>query len=55
MLALAGLSLNCGCIVIGMGSVYYLPEDLGASNRIFRVPLVDLTKSSVPQESRSLP
>ena len=50
-----GTELAREAMVISDGSVYFLPEDLGASNRIFRVPLVDLMKSSAPQESRSLP
>ncbi len=35
------------------GSVYFLPEDLGASNRLFRVALVELTKRGTTEQPRS--
>ena len=40
-------------MAIADGLVYFLPEDLGASNRIFRVSLADLMKRSVLQDSRA--
>ena len=38
-------------MAISDGQVYFLPSDLGASNRVYRLPLADLMKRSVPQES----
>jgi hypothetical protein len=31
-------------MAISNGAIYFLPEDLGASNRLFRVSLADLMK-----------
>ncbi len=41
-------------MAIADGLVYFLPEDLGVSNRIFWVSLADLMKRSALQDSRAL-
>ena len=48
-----GTELAQEAMAILDGFVYFLPEDLGASNRIFRVSLADLKKRSISQDSRS--
>ncbi|MBI2927522.1 MAG: hypothetical protein HYY24_17645 [Verrucomicrobia bacterium] len=44
-----GTELAREAMAISDGLVYFLPEDLGASNRIFRVPLADLMSGSGSQ------
>ena len=41
-----GVELAHEAMAISDGSAYFLPEDLGVSNRIFRVSLADLMKGS---------
>jgi len=50
-----GTELSQEAMAIADGLVYFLPDDLGASNRIFRLSLADLMKRSVSQDSRSSP
>ena len=45
-----GTELAQEAMAISEGLVHFLPDDLGASNRIFRVSLADLMKRSVSQE-----
>ncbi|MBI3413899.1 MAG: hypothetical protein HY043_01055 [Verrucomicrobia bacterium] len=46
-----GTELAQEAMAISNGRLYFLPDDLGASNRIFRVPLSDMMKRSLPQKS----
>ena len=48
-----GIELGNEAMTISEGLVHFLPEDLGASNQVFRVSLADIMKQSAPQESRS--
>lgn len=48
-----GTELAREAMAVSDGVVHFLPDDLGASNRIFRVPLSDLMKRSDPQKSRA--
>ena len=48
-----GTELAQEAMAISDGMVHFLPDDLGASNRIFRVSLADLLKGSVSQNSGS--
>jgi hypothetical protein len=50
-----GTELAREAMAIADGTVHFLPEDLGGSNRIFRVSLADLMKNSVPEAARSTP
>ena len=45
-----GIELAREAMAISEGVVYFLPEDLGASNRMFRIPLADISKT---KDSRS--
>jgi len=44
-----GTELSREAMAISDGMVYFLPEDLGATNRLFRVPLADLLKPNGSQ------
>ncbi len=48
-----GTELAQEAMAISDGLVHFLPDDLGTSNRIFRVSLADLMKRSLSQDSRS--
>ena len=48
-----GVELAHEAMAIFDGAVYFLPEDLGALNRMFRVSQADLIKPSVLQDSRT--
>lgn len=48
-----GTELAREAMAISDGLVHFLPDDLGASNRIFRVSLAELMKRCVSQRSRS--
>ena len=48
-----GVELAREAMAISGGSVYFLPEDLGAANRLFRVALVELTKRGTTEQPRS--
>jgi len=48
-----GIELAREAMVISGGLVHFLPEDLGASNRIFRVSFPEVMKRIVPQDSRA--
>jgi hypothetical protein len=50
---LNGTELAREAMAVADGRVHFLPGDLGASNRIFRVSLADLMKRSVSQDWRS--
>ena len=50
-----GIELAREAMAISGGSVYFLPEDLGASNRLFRVALAELTKRGTTAQPRSIP
>jgi hypothetical protein len=50
-----GTELAREAMAISDGTAHFLPEDLGASNRIFRVSLADLMRRSAPQAARSSP
>ena len=50
-----GTELSREGMAISDGLVYFVPEDLGATNRIYRAPLADLMKRSALQDSRSSP
>ena len=48
-----GIELGREAMAVSGGSVYFLPEDLGAANRLFRVALVELTKRGTTEQPRS--
>jgi hypothetical protein len=48
-----GVELAREAMAISDGSVYFLPGDLGASNRLFRVALAELKKRSTTVQPRS--
>lgn len=48
-----GTELGQEAMAISDGLIHFLPEDLGASNRIFRMSLADVVKSGALQEARS--
>ena len=48
-----GIDLGREAMAVSGGSVYFLPEDLGAANRLFRVALVELTKRGTTEQPRS--
>ena len=48
-----GIELGREAMAISGGSVYLLPEDLGASNRLFRVSLAELMKRGTTEQPRS--
>ena len=48
-----GVELAREAMAVSGGSVYFLPEDLGASNRLFRVPLAELTKRGITEQHGS--
>ena len=50
-----GVELGREAMAISGGSVYFLPEDLGASNRLFHVSLAELTKRGTTEQPHSLP
>ena len=50
-----GTELAREAMAVSDGTAHFLPEDLGASNRIFRVSLADLMKRSAPHAVRSSP
>jgi hypothetical protein len=47
-----GTELGREAMAISDGMVYFLPEDLGASNRMFRVSVSDLTKRATVEKVR---
>jgi hypothetical protein len=47
-----GTELGREAMAISDGMVYFLPEDLGASNRMFRVSVADLTKRGTVEKVR---
>ena len=49
-----GTELANEAMAVSKGFVYFLPEDLGTSNRLFRVSLDELTKHGAPDNSQSL-
>ncbi|MBI3852009.1 MAG: hypothetical protein HY298_17260 [Verrucomicrobia bacterium] len=48
-----GVELAREAMAVFDGLVYFLPEDLGARNRLFRVALADLLKRGVAKEARA--
>jgi hypothetical protein len=48
-----GVELAREAMAISDGSVYFLPGDLGASNRLFRVALAELTKRGTTEQPHS--
>jgi hypothetical protein len=48
-----GIELGREAMAVSGGSVYFLPEDLGASNRLFRAALAELTKRGTTEQPRS--
>jgi hypothetical protein len=50
-----GIELAREAMAVSGGSVYLLPEDLGASNRLFRVALAELTKRRTTEQPRATP
>ena len=48
-----GTELGREAMAISGDSAYFLPEDLGASNRLFRVALADLAKRGAAEQPRS--
>jgi len=45
-----GTELSREAMTVAGGAAYFLPEDLGASNRLFRVSLAELTKRSTAEQ-----
>ena len=48
-----GIELAREAMAVSGGSVYFLPADLGASNRLFRVALAELTKRGTTEQPHS--
>ena len=47
-----GTELGREAMAISDGMIYFLPEDLGASNRMFRISLADVTKRATAEKLR---
>jgi hypothetical protein len=50
-----GIELAREAMAVSGGSVYFLPADLGASNRLFRVTLAEVTKRAAAEQPRATP